>query len=147
MGVMNLFVGSVSGLAVTVSASMFADVVSPPVGIQVHELAFDVSPDGPYIAQNRTVTANNQLIAVYDTTVSVVTPEGVTPICKGGDYWPYTPGTATARIPFDEWANDNGCYNRLPEHKALIACAVYKWGDGQRTEKCTLGFRKPLRES
>lgn len=134
-------------LALAVGGGMFfgvnavSDVILPPVGIEVHRLAFDQS-DEPMMIQERTVTARSLLTAVFTATVSTSDASGLSEVCSGGSWWDYRPGLAAAKIPFDEWVADEGCYDRLPESVTLIACAEWRWGDGNSEKQCTLGFRK-----
>lgn len=137
--------GTTLSLAIGVGAFFGIDhlaaLVSPPIGIKVHSIKFEGGAV-PSIIQDRTVTAKNQLAAIFDADVYLSTASGLVPVCSGGGGWDYSPGRVAANIPFDEWVADDGCYDRLPENVNIVACAVWRWGDGDSDKKCTVGFRK-----
>ena len=118
-----------------------ANLVNPPIGIEIHSLTFKDGPT-PAIIQDRTVTARYQLSAIFDAKVFISSPSGLSGICSGSGGVPYTAGRAEVDIPFDVWVADEGCYDRLPINVNLVACAEWRWGDGESEKDCTFAFRK-----
>ncbi|MGC1497276.1 MAG: hypothetical protein WA790_15815 [Sulfitobacter sp.] len=131
----------VAGIGMFFGVDQVAKVISPPVGIQVHSLTFE-GGTVPAIIQDRTVTAKHRITAVFEAKVYKSTSVGLIEACSGGGAWDYVPGHVQANIPFDEWVADDGCYDRLPENVNIVACAEWRWGDGESDKKCTIGFRR-----
>ena len=111
--------------------------VDPGSGIAVNSLTF-VNAPAPAIVQDRMVYAKTALYAGWEAVLAV---DGK-PICEGAGSWSYPAGHKSPIILIDDWVDDKGCWERLPVGVTIQACAKYKWGDGERTEACTLGFKK-----
>lgn len=131
-------IGVPAAAAVFVAAMNFVgDAIDPGTGITIHSLTF-VNDPGPAIVQSRTVSAQNAIFAGWEAKISV----GGKAICEGSGSWSYPAGTKAPVIDVDEWVGDVGCWDRLPVGVTMQACSEYKWGDGERTDACTLGFKK-----
>jgi len=132
------FLGAPFVAAIGLAAMNFVEeTIDPGPGIVVHSLIFSNDPT-PQIIQDRTVYAQNKIIATWSAKITAAGAEA----CDGAGSWGYPAGHKTPAMGVDEWVGESGCWGRLPVDVTLQACAVYEWGDGQRTEACSLGFRK-----
>lgn len=132
------FLGAPLLAAIGLGAMNFVEeTIDPGPGIVVHSLTFTNDPS-PAIVQDRTVYAQSKIIATW---VAKITAGGAE-VCEGHGAWPYPAGRKTPTMKIDEWVGESGCWGRLPVDVTLQACAVYEWGDGKKTEACSLGFRK-----
>ena len=129
------------GGATFAGVSQMVDTIFPPVGIKIHEIKYSPS-DSPDIMQDRTVTAENKLTASFETIVYSSKFGELSKVCEGSGYWDYTSGRVTVSIPFDEWVGSDGCFDSLEDGVRHVACAEWRWSDGDRAEMCTIGFMK-----
>jgi hypothetical protein len=113
-------------------------------GIIIHSLTY-INHDKPIVVQDRTITASNSLVANWKAYVRLENdPIGMEfndRICKGSGWWNYSGGHKSAIIDFDDWVGDVGCFERLPRGQNMQICASYFWGDGEKTQQCSNGFK------
>lgn len=132
---------AVAGVVLFMAVDTGVTIIAPPPvepRIVVHSLAYTFDDDRPFIAQHRTVEAENAITAVWS---ARITEDGKT-VCRGSGNWDYSSGDQVARISFDKWVGEKGCYDKLVVGTVYQASAEYKWGDGKSTRQTTIGFTK-----
>lgn len=119
--------GSAQGLGV---------VTRPAAGIEIHSLQYTEISGVPIIVQDRTVTAQGELIAQWAARIYKVEGAARKEVCAGGGYWAYAEGHKEAQIPINEWVGEKECYKKLAPGTQFTLCATYRWGDGGQEDYC-----------
>ena len=110
--------------------------VSIKPNIEVHSIIHVKEGTLPFVIQDRTVTGSGGvLVSFWEAKVSRVDGPRLTVICEGRGGWPYQLGRVEAKLPFDDWVGETGCYEKLHDGDKLILSAEYTWGSGANETK------------
>lgn len=136
MNTQAIFGSAVLALVVGSGLNGVGSIVADNPNIEVHSLTYIKDQGLPYVVQDRTVGGPGAvLVGFWDAEVFKIEGPRLTLVCEGSGGWPYQTGRKAAKIAFDEWVGEVGCYEKLGDGDKIILSATYTWGAGESKTK------------